>query len=105
MAIQKSVRDVNAVSILQRSSETDVAQTALELFNQPSSSSDDRGRVARFIDILHHYHGVFDVLSQAGGDFGFLPIIWGGKLLLIVRYLFCRGEAGVRELTTSVAAI
>jgi hypothetical protein len=84
VAIQKSVKGVDAAAILSRSSEMDVAQTALELFNQPSSTADDRGRVSRFLDLIHHYQSVFDVLSQAG-DFGYLAVIWGGmKLLLMV---------------------
>ncbi|KAK4239290.1 hypothetical protein C8A03DRAFT_14313 [Achaetomium macrosporum] len=83
VAIQKSIKDVDTAAILSHSSETDVAQTALELFNQPSSTADDRGRVSRFIDLIHHYHGVFDVLSQAG-DFGYLAVIWGGMKLLLM---------------------
>jgi hypothetical protein len=82
VAIQKSVKDVDAAAILTRSCEADVAQTAVELFKSPSN--EDNGRVSRFIDILHHYHGVFDVLSQAG-DFGYLAVVWGGmKMLLMV---------------------
>lgn len=83
VAIQKSIKDVDAAAILSRSSETDVAQTALELFNQESGA--DRGRVSQFLDILHHYHAVFDVLSQAG-DFSYLAVVWGGmRLILMVR--------------------
>lgn len=85
LAIQKSTKNPNAAAILQTSSEGDVAQTALELLNQPSSTSDDRGRASRFVDVLHHYHGVFDVLSQA--DFSYLCVMWGGiKLVLLVGH-------------------
>ena len=88
VAIQKSVKDVDAEAILSRSSANDVAQTAMELLNSPGSTNDDEGRVSRFIDMLHHYQGVFDVLSQAG-DFGYLAVIWGGmKLLLMVSFGF-----------------
>jgi hypothetical protein len=84
VAIQKSVKDVDAAAILSHISQSDVAQLALELLDQPTSTADDKGRVSQFIDLIHHYHGVFDVLSQAG-NFGYLPVIWGGmKLLLMV---------------------
>jgi hypothetical protein len=83
VAIQKSVKDADAEAILSRTSANDVAQTAIEMLGQPSAA-EDGGPVGRFIDILHHYQGVFDVLSQAG-DFGYLAVIWGGmKLLLMV---------------------
>ncbi|AEO59552.1 hypothetical protein MYCTH_2307943 [Thermothelomyces thermophilus ATCC 42464] len=83
VAIQKSVKDMDAVTILTRTSEHDVAQTAIELFNSPSGE-DNKGRVSQFIDILHHYSGVFDVLSQAG-DFAYLAVVWGGiKMLLLM---------------------
>jgi hypothetical protein len=85
VAIQKSVKDVDAEAILSRSSQTDVAKTAMELLNGASSTGDEKSRASRFIDILHHYTGVFDVLSQAG-DFGYLAVIWGGmRLMLMVR--------------------
>ena len=87
VAIQKTTKNLNASAILQDSSERDVAQTALDLFNQPSCSSDDRGHVSRLVDILHHYHGVFDVLSQA--DFSYLAVIWGGMKLLLIVCLLC----------------
>lgn len=84
VAIQKSIKDIDAAAILTHTSEADVAQAALELFKSPSS--EDNGRVSRFIDILHHYHGVFDVLSQAG-DFAYLAVVWGGmKMLLMVCF-------------------
>ncbi|KAL2127206.1 hypothetical protein VTI74DRAFT_11107 [Chaetomium olivicolor] len=83
VAIQKSIKDVDAVAILSRSSETDVARTALDLFNQSSSSNEEKGRVSQFIDILHHYRGVFDVLSQAG-EFAYLAVVWGGMRLLLM---------------------
>lgn len=54
-----------------------------------NGNGDDRGRVGRFLDILHHYHVVFDVLSQAG-DFGYLAVIWGGmRLMLMVSFVSC----------------
>ncbi|KAL2186691.1 hypothetical protein L209DRAFT_780604 [Thermothelomyces heterothallicus CBS 203.75] len=82
VAIQKSVKDMDAVAVLTRSSEHDVAQTAIEIFNSPLG--EDKGRVSQFIDILHHYSGVFDVLSQAG-DFAYLAVVWGGiKMLLLM---------------------
>ncbi|EAQ93803.1 predicted protein [Chaetomium globosum CBS 148.51] len=81
VAIQKSIKDVDATAILTHTSETDVAQAALELFKSPSS--EDNGRVSRFIDVLHHYHGVFDVLSQAG-DFAYLAVVWGGMKMLLM---------------------
>lgn len=95
VAIQKSVKDVDAEAILSRSSQTDVAKTAMELLNDPSSG-DAKSRTSRFIDILHHYTGVFDVLSQAG-DFGYLAVIWGGmRLMLMVSVQrLTRGEEGL----------
>ncbi|KAK3299813.1 uncharacterized protein B0H64DRAFT_379214 [Chaetomium fimeti] len=81
VAIQKSIKDVDAAAILTHTSETDVAETALELFK--SQSNEDNGRVSRFVDILHYYHGVFDVLSQAG-DFAYLAVVWGGMKMLLM---------------------
>ena len=93
VAIQKSVKDVDAEAILSRSSANDVAQTAMELLKSPGSTKDDEGRVSRFIDTLHHYQGVFDVLSQAG-DFGYLAVIWGGMRLLLMVSFGCQGLQG-----------
>ncbi|KAK4154701.1 hypothetical protein C8A00DRAFT_42577 [Chaetomidium leptoderma] len=81
VSIQRSIKDVDAAAILSHSSETDVAQTALDLFS--SSSNENNGRVSRFIDVLHHYQGVFDVLSQAG-DFAYLAVVWGGMKMLLM---------------------
>ncbi|KAH6853203.1 hypothetical protein B0I37DRAFT_387821 [Chaetomium sp. MPI-CAGE-AT-0009] len=81
VAIQKSINNIDAAAILTHTSETDVAQTALELFKAPAN--EDKGRVSQFIDILHHYHGVFDVLSQAG-DFAYLAVVWGGMKMLLM---------------------
>ncbi|GAB1316580.1 hypothetical protein MFIFM68171_06790 [Madurella fahalii] len=82
VSIQKSIKGDDAEAILSRSSQKDLAETAMELLNE-SSSNDDKGRFSRLIDILHHYHGVFDVLSQAG-DFGYLAVVWGGMKLLLM---------------------
>jgi hypothetical protein len=35
----------------------------------------DRRKMGKFIDVLDHYSGVFDVLSQC--DFSYMTIIWG----------------------------
>ncbi|KAK3901236.1 hypothetical protein C8A05DRAFT_16554 [Staphylotrichum tortipilum] len=84
VAIQKSVRDVDAAGILTRSSEADLAQTALQVLGaQGGAGEKNKGRAAKFIDILHHYQGVFDVLSQAG-DFNYLAVIWGGMKLMLM---------------------
>ncbi|KAK4143964.1 uncharacterized protein C8A04DRAFT_37002 [Dichotomopilus funicola] len=92
VAIQRSITDVDAAAILTKSSETDVARTAMEMFKEGGGNSggksgngngEDRGRVGKFLDILHHYHVVFDVLSQAG-DFGYLAVIWGGMRLMLM---------------------
>jgi hypothetical protein len=88
VAIQKSIKDIDAAAILTHTSETDVAAAAIELFKSPSS--EDSGRVSRFVDILHHYHGVFDVLSQAG-DFAYLAVVWGGMKMLLMVSCHVRG--------------
>lgn len=86
VAIQKSVRGVDVAGILTRSSEEDLAQTALQVLGAQGrgAGEEGKGKAGKFIDILHHYQGVFDVLSQAG-DFNYLAVIWGGmKLMLMV---------------------
>ncbi|KAK4244256.1 hypothetical protein C7999DRAFT_17471 [Corynascus novoguineensis] len=81
VAIQRSVKRRDAVEILTHSSKDDVSKTALELLS--SSSSEDNERATTFINILHHYSGVFDVLSQAG-NFAYLAVIWGGMKMLLL---------------------
>lgn len=82
VAIQKSLKSIDATANLKDSTRHDVEKTALKLFR--TQTGDEKGPVSTFLGVLHHYHGVFDVLSQAG-DFGYLAVIWGGmKTLLIV---------------------
>jgi len=81
VAIAKSTKNGDATALLRNSSEKDVAEAALGLM---AGLAADKNAISRFIDILHHYHGVFDVLCQI--DFSFLTVLWGGmKLILIVR--------------------
>lgn len=59
----------------------EVADTAMQLC--AAQSVEDRSATERFVEVLHHYHGVFDVLSQA--DWSYLTLLWGGmKLILVV---------------------
>jgi len=83
VAIQKAAnKNLDVSAVLQNSTEQDVADAALGLYAGQSAA--DKCITSRFIDTLHHYHGVFDVLSQT--DFSFLTILWGGmKLILIAR--------------------
>lgn len=82
VSIQRSTKGVDTKQLLVSSTERDVAQLAVEL--DESSAAEEKGPVTRLVGVLHHYHDVFDVLSQA--DFSYLPLIWGGmKLILIVR--------------------
>ena len=83
VAIAKATknRGVDAVALLSSSTEKDVVEAALTLYS--GAAATEKTAVSRFVDTLHHYHGVFDVLSQV--DFGCLTAIWGGmKLILIV---------------------
>jgi hypothetical protein len=79
-AIQRSCRNAGVGDVLQDCTARDVADTALELARYEPSEA---GFVPKLVGTLHHYHSVFDVLSQA--DFSYLTLIWGGmKLILIV---------------------
>ncbi|KAK0649714.1 hypothetical protein B0T16DRAFT_457101 [Cercophora newfieldiana] len=81
VAIQKATtKNVDTSAILQSSTEEDVAEAALGLY--ASQSAADKCITSRFIDTLHHYHGVFDVLCQT--DFSFLTVIWGGMKLILI---------------------
>jgi hypothetical protein len=83
VSIQRSSRNAGVKGLLESSTARDVADTALALARSEPS---DTSYVTKFVGTLHHYHSVFDVLSQA--DFSYLTLIWGGmKLILIVRYL------------------
>ncbi|KUI73445.1 hypothetical protein VM1G_08951 [Cytospora mali] len=43
----------------------------------------DRRKIALFVDVLDHFSGVFDVLSQC--DFGYMTLIWGSlKFVLMI---------------------
>lgn len=82
MSIQRSSRNAGVKELLESSTARDVADTAL-MFAR--SEPADSGFVSKLVGTLHHYHSVFDVLSQA--DFSYLTLIWGGmKLILIVRF-------------------
>lgn len=81
LSMQKSAKDAKVDAQLESSTEKDVAEMAMDIYaNAPAADGWD---VSRFVNILHHYHGVFDVLCQS--DFSYLTLIWGGlKLILIV---------------------
>ena len=103
VSIQRLAKNIDVEKVLGSSTEEDVARTALELFAQ--STSLDKGRVSKLVSVLHHYHGVFDVLSQA--EFSSLPLIWGGiKLILTVsfplRMLFAHGRKFVLGLHAEI---
>jgi hypothetical protein len=89
-SIKRSSRNAGVGELLESSTARDVADTALELArSEPSETS----FVSKLVGTLHHYHSVFDVLSQA--DFSYLTLIWGGmKLILIVSLMarHCRSD-------------
>ncbi|KAK1749656.1 hypothetical protein QBC47DRAFT_131331 [Echria macrotheca] len=81
VAIQKAAaKNMDVSAVLQQSTEQDVADAALDLYAGQSAA--DKHITSRFIDMLHHYHGVFDVLSQT--DLSFLTILWGGMKLILI---------------------
>lgn len=89
ISITQSSRSVDVTTLLQTTTEDDVAQLARNL--DASSAAEGQGAVSRLVNVLHHYHDVFDVLSQA--DFSYLPLIWGGmKLILVVSANQRRGS-------------
>jgi hypothetical protein len=94
-AIQRGSRNAGAKDVLESSTARDVADTAMELArSEPSETS----FVSKLVGTLHHYHSVFDVLSQA--DFSYMTLIWGGmKLMLIVSTDVRRAGETWRALT------
>jgi len=94
LAISKPSKAINVKAMLESSTEMDLATTAMNIM----AKNPQQQQINKFVDCLHHYHGVFDVLSQA--DFSYLTLIWGGiKLVLIVRFLLglklCDSETAV----------
>jgi len=82
VALHASSKNADLKALVQNSTHEDVAKLARDL--DTASSAESPGPVAGLINVLDHYHGVFDILSQA--DFSYLPMIWGVmKLILIVR--------------------
>lgn len=80
--IRQCSKNVDVKTLLETSTAQDVAATAMDLARSEPAG---QGKVSKFVEILEHYHGVFDVLSQA--DLSYLALIWGGmKLVLIVSY-------------------
>jgi hypothetical protein len=79
MLLRKTSKDASLDDEFETSSEKALIETATEIL----SATPNKAPVSDFVNSLHHYHGVFDVLCQA--DFSYLSIIWGGmKLILIV---------------------
>ncbi|KAB5550774.1 hypothetical protein GE09DRAFT_1203999 [Coniochaeta sp. 2T2.1] len=78
-SMQRSSRKPGVKDVLENTSANNVAETAMELArSEPSETS----FVSKFVGTLHHYHSVFDVLSQA--DFSYLTLIWGGMKLILI---------------------
>ena len=67
----------------ERSTSRELHKVALDIQKTQAKVIDQR-KIAQLVDVLDHYQGVFDILSQA--DFSYLPLLWGGmKFILIVR--------------------
>ncbi|KAK5664363.1 hypothetical protein OQA88_586 [Cercophora sp. LCS_1] len=78
-ALAKSTKNLDVSALLGASTEKDVAEAALGLY---AESTVEKDAVSKFVDTLHHYHGVFDVLCQV--DLGYLTVIWGGMKLVLI---------------------
>ena len=75
LSMQKSAKDAKVDAQLESSTEKDVAEMAMDIYaNGPAADGWDVSTL--FVDILHHYHGVFDVLCQA--DFSYLDLSGAG---------------------------
>lgn len=79
VSIQQSAKNVDVNDLLITSTEKEVAELAVQL--DARSASEEKGPMSRLVNVLHHYHDVFDVLSQA--DLSYLPLIWGGMKLIL----------------------
>jgi hypothetical protein len=86
LSIQKSAKNAKLdVRQLEHTTEQELADMAMEVYAKEETSDSKRDGGSKFVNVLRHYHGVFDVLSQA--DFSGLPLIWGSmKLILVVSY-------------------
>jgi hypothetical protein len=81
LSIRQSVKNADVKALLESCTENDTAETAMDIYAAQGASL-DKGHISKFVDILHHYHGVFDVLSQTESC---LTLLWGGmKLILMV---------------------
>lgn len=79
---QHSSKNVDVKALLKESTQEDVMRLARNL--DAASAKKTQGPGSRLLNVLHHYHDVFDVLSQA--DFSYLCLLWGGiRLILMVR--------------------
>jgi hypothetical protein len=84
LSIQRSAKNAKLdVRQLEHTTEQELADMAVEMYAKEETSDSKRDNGSKFVNVLRHYHGVFDVLSQA--DFSGLPLIWGSmKLILVV---------------------
>lgn len=65
-----------------KSNRQELHQVALDI-QRTQTAIIDKSRVGKLVNVLDHYQGVFDILSQA--DFSYLPLLWGGlKFILVV---------------------
>ncbi|KAJ9155277.1 NACHT domain protein [Pleurostoma richardsiae] len=74
--------DVDAILSPTASTAAELHRVAIGIQSEQASAL-DRRKMARFVDVLDHYAGVFDVLVQC--DFGYMTLIWGTlKFALVV---------------------
>lgn len=66
--------DVSAILSPSNSTKPELYKVALSI-QKDQNDVLDRRKMAKFIDVLDHYSGCFDVLSQC--DFSYLTLIWG----------------------------
>jgi hypothetical protein len=94
-AILQSTKSEEAKAFLEECTEKDLETMAINI-QRAQSAICDKSKVEKFIEVLHHYHGVFDILSRGG--LPYLALIWGGmKLILVVSR--CRDTHRLRPVS------
>ncbi|KFA55886.1 hypothetical protein S40293_06936 [Stachybotrys chartarum IBT 40293] len=78
LMIRQTSRDASVNEVLESGSVRDVMETVTSIL----ATTPRKSQVSDFVNTLHHYHGVFDVLCQA--DLSYLSLIWGGMKLILI---------------------
>jgi hypothetical protein len=75
--LSKTLKTDEVNSLLSKDSSTkpELHMVALQI-QRDQKEVLDRRKMGKFIDVLDHYSGVFDVLAQC--DFSYMTLIWGG---------------------------